>query len=62
MGFRSWMINTMILALFQKEFLRSDAAGDVSFDANYHVTWGNDHVLFLNQRREVQLSIDQASG
>ena len=52
----------MILALFQNEFLGSDAAGNVSFDMNYHVTWGNEHVLFLDQRREVQLSMDQASG
>lgn len=35
---------------------------DVNFDINYNITWGNDHVLSLDQGREVQLSMDIQSG
>ncbi|GFQ02707.1 xyloglucan endotransglucosylase/hydrolase protein 2 [Phtheirospermum japonicum] len=34
----------------------------VRFDASYQVLWGADHVKFLNQEREVQLSLDLNSG
>ncbi|KAL7172772.1 hypothetical protein ACSBR2_032279 [Camellia fascicularis] len=37
-------------------------ASDDSFDENYYVTWGNNHVLSLNQGREIQLSMDSSSG
>lgn len=39
-----------------------EAADDVSFDQNYVVRYGNDHVLQLNQGRDVQLSLDQTTG
>ena len=35
---------------------------DITFDQSYRITWGNDHVLSLNQGRLVQLSLDQSSG
>ncbi|VVA15814.1 PREDICTED: xyloglucan endotransglucosylase/hydrolase [Prunus dulcis] len=35
---------------------------DSAFDKNYEITWGNDHVLSLNQGREIQLSLDSRSG
>ncbi|KDP26372.1 hypothetical protein JCGZ_17530 [Jatropha curcas] len=35
---------------------------DISFDQNYEVTWGYDHVLSLHQGRQVQLSMDKYSG
>ena len=38
------------------------SADNTSFDKNYQVTWGFDHVLSLNQGREVQLSMDTSSG
>ncbi|KAG8371732.1 hypothetical protein BUALT_Bualt13G0118700 [Buddleja alternifolia] len=38
------------------------AGSNVEFDVNYNVAWGNDHVLFLNQGREVQVSMDIRSG
>ncbi|XP_059625210.1 xyloglucan endotransglucosylase/hydrolase protein 2-like [Cornus florida] len=37
-------------------------ARNSSFDVNYSITWGNDHVLPLNQGREIQLSMDKFSG
>ncbi|KAL5562116.1 hypothetical protein UlMin_031863 [Ulmus minor] len=35
---------------------------DISFDQNYNVKWGFDHVLLLNQGKNVQLSMDKSSG
>ncbi|CAL2280191.1 unnamed protein product [Prunus armeniaca] len=35
---------------------------DSAFDKNYEITWGNDHVLSLDQGREIQLSLDSHSG
>ncbi|KAL0384796.1 UNVERIFIED_CONTAM: Xyloglucan endotransglucosylase/hydrolase protein 2 [Sesamum radiatum] len=37
-------------------------AVDVAFDVSYDVAWGNDHVLFLDQGRHVQLFMDKRSG
>ncbi|KAK4427641.1 Xyloglucan endotransglucosylase/hydrolase protein 2 [Sesamum alatum] len=34
----------------------------VPFNVSYNVAWGNDHVLFLDQGRQVQLSMDLHSG
>ncbi|KAJ4956598.1 hypothetical protein NE237_013381 [Protea cynaroides] len=35
---------------------------DPSFDTNYGITWGPDHVQSIDQGREIQLSIDNSSG
>nr|XP_004292365.2 PREDICTED: xyloglucan endotransglucosylase/hydrolase protein 2-like [Fragaria vesca subsp. vesca] len=40
----------------------SEAFDDVRFDENYVVRYGNDHISKLDQGREVQLSLDLASG
>ncbi|KAK7293129.1 hypothetical protein RJT34_15990 [Clitoria ternatea] len=37
-------------------------AAEVSFQQNYKVIWGNHHVFFRDRGRQVQLSIDKASG
>lgn len=34
----------------------------VSFDENYHITWGSDHVLASNQGSQIQLSMDRSTG
>ncbi|CAH8276979.1 unnamed protein product [Arabidopsis lyrata] len=39
-----------------------DINQEASFDEHYVVTWGQDHVLKLNQSKEVQLSMDHSSG
>ncbi|WJX76177.1 xyloglucan:xyloglucosyl transferase [Trifolium repens] len=39
----------------------SKAVGE-SFQQNYKVTWGKNHVFFLDNGREVQLSFDKTSG
>ncbi|XP_052623429.1 xyloglucan endotransglucosylase/hydrolase protein 2-like [Lactuca sativa] len=64
MGFHLWMITKMMIALSEVIFLLrvSDAAKNVSFDENYKITWGNEHVQLLNQGQEVQLSLDNSSG
>lgn len=38
------------------------ASDDVPFDVNYEVTWGNQHVLFLDQGKEAQIFLDSDSG
>lgn len=35
---------------------------DIAFDKNYEFIWGNDHILSLNQGRELQLTLDNRSG
>ncbi|XP_057482993.1 xyloglucan endotransglucosylase/hydrolase protein 2-like [Actinidia eriantha] len=52
-----------VFSLFAIVLLSSGArTTDSSFDVNYYVTWGNNHVLSLNQGREIQLSMDNTSG
>jgi len=41
---------------------RARGRGAIDFDVNYVVTWGQDHILKLNQGKEVQLSMDYSSG
>lgn len=41
---------------------RASGPDNTSFNSYYHVTWGRDHVLLLNQETEIQLSLDQISG
>ncbi|CAE5977198.1 unnamed protein product [Arabidopsis arenosa] len=41
---------------------RARGRGGTDFDVHYAVTWGQDHILKLNQGKEVQLSMDQSSG
>ena len=36
--------------------------GKIGFDENYKVIWGGDHVVSLNQGKEIQLSMDRVSG
>ncbi|KAJ1397468.1 Transferase [Sesbania bispinosa] len=35
---------------------------ELSFDQNYEVIWGDDHVVSLNQGKEIQLTMDNSSG
>jgi len=37
-------------------------AVEVSFEQNYKVTWGKNHVFFMDNGREVHLSFDKISG
>ncbi|KAJ9565061.1 hypothetical protein OSB04_001027 [Centaurea solstitialis] len=50
------------LIFFEMFFMLNDALRNASFNENYSVNWGNQHVLFFNQGREVQLSLDRSSG
>ena len=36
--------------------------GDASFYQNYDIAWGYDHVKSLDGGRQIQLSLDNASG
>ncbi|XP_027927103.1 xyloglucan endotransglucosylase/hydrolase protein 2-like [Vigna unguiculata] len=35
---------------------------ETRFDQNYEVIWGDDHVVSLNQGRQIQLTMDNSSG
>nr|GEW13424.1 xyloglucan endotransglucosylase/hydrolase protein 2-like [Tanacetum cinerariifolium] len=53
----------MVITLFDMLFSSlSNTSGTASFDQNYYITWGQNHVLFFKDKREVQLSLDQSSG
>ncbi|XP_071714090.1 xyloglucan endotransglucosylase/hydrolase protein 2-like [Rutidosis leptorrhynchoides] len=62
MGFHLNAIATALIALFGTFYPLCDASRDASFDENYNVTWGNHHVSFRHQRREVQLLLDKSTG
>ncbi|KAI3678704.1 hypothetical protein L6452_38007 [Arctium lappa] len=62
MAFHPWLIVIITLVSFKTFFLFNNALRNAGFDENYAVNWGNQHVLFLNQGREVQLSLDSSSG
>jgi xyloglucan:xyloglucosyl transferase len=34
----------------------------ITFDQNYKVTWGGNHVMYINQGKEIQLTMDYSSG
>lgn len=55
------LINIVIVLIFNGALLACTAK-DVPFDINYSITYGNDHVVSLNQGREIQLSMDIHSG
>ncbi|XP_020218426.1 xyloglucan endotransglucosylase/hydrolase protein 2 [Cajanus cajan] len=50
---------TLFVAL---TIIYASKAVEVNFHQNYKVVWGNHHVFFLQNGREVQLSIDKTSG
>ncbi|KAJ4846021.1 hypothetical protein Tsubulata_002536 [Turnera subulata] len=53
-----WFVSVLVLAV---KGVTSELKGP-SISENYQITWGNDHVFTSNQGRQVQLSLDQASG
>ncbi|GAV70710.1 Glyco_hydro_16 domain-containing protein/XET_C domain-containing protein [Cephalotus follicularis] len=44
------------------EVLLVSGSSDTSFNQSYDITWGYNHVLSLNDGREIQLSMDASSG
>ncbi|XP_059433533.1 xyloglucan endotransglucosylase/hydrolase protein 2-like [Corylus avellana] len=52
----------VLVSLLLANWVIASEGSDISFDQNYKVTWGFDHVLSLNQGREIQLSMDISSG
>ncbi|KAF8014781.1 hypothetical protein BT93_H0551 [Corymbia citriodora subsp. variegata] len=52
------------LLLFLLLFIGGGAvhASNASFDENYQITWGYDHVVPLDGGQEIQLSMDASSG
>lgn len=45
--------------VFARGIRRSE---EIIFDQNYNVTWGGNHVMSINQGKEIQLTMDYSSG
>ncbi|KAL0422056.1 UNVERIFIED_CONTAM: Xyloglucan endotransglucosylase/hydrolase protein 2 [Sesamum latifolium] len=61
MGFLLLAVGVVMIMLGVKVMVDGGAV-DAAFDVSYDVAWGNDHVLFLDQGRQVQLFMDKRSG
>lgn len=53
----SFLYFALVIGALAKELYRSS-----EFVDNYSITWGQDHVSFLEKGRVVQLSLDKSSG
>ncbi|KAJ7961540.1 Xyloglucan endotransglucosylase/hydrolase [Quillaja saponaria] len=51
-----------LMSLLLGGVLSISGSSEISFNNNYSVTWGNDHVLSSNNGSQVQLSLDISSG
>lgn len=60
MGLSQFLVFFVFLLL--SRVIAAGTKSDDNFDQNYYITWGNDHVLSLNQGRDIQLSMDHSSG
>jgi len=49
----------LLFLLFIGEAVHASSA---SFDENYQITWGYDHITPLHGGQEIQLSMDASSG
>ena len=59
----SSLIFVFLLVLFADGVLaRGRRKGEVSFDQNYKVIWGDSHVVSLNKGKEIHLTMDKSSG
>lgn len=57
-----FLLVLLILLLIINVVTTGRAKDDVNFDENYAVTWGGDHVVYMNQGKDIQISMDKASG
>lgn len=60
----AFSVLALLLAFLLLELVvgRRFMSDDSTFDESYGVTWGKDHVMSLDQGRQLQLSLDQSSG
>ncbi|XP_010241425.1 PREDICTED: xyloglucan endotransglucosylase/hydrolase protein 2-like [Nelumbo nucifera] len=59
---RSFLLGLSVFLLVGGALAGKKIAIPSSFDKNYYVAWAQDHVQFLHQGKEVQISMDKASG
>lgn len=52
----------LLLLVDDDVLARGVIATELSFDQNYKVIWGDDHVVSLNHGKEIQLTMDNSSG
>ncbi|XP_027337101.1 xyloglucan endotransglucosylase/hydrolase protein 2-like [Abrus precatorius] len=59
---RSLIFVFLLFLVFHVIFAKGSNSDEIRFDQNYKVVWGGNHVLPLNQGKEIQLSLDNSSG
>ncbi|RDY10925.1 Xyloglucan endotransglucosylase/hydrolase protein 2 [Mucuna pruriens] len=52
----------LVLVVVDGVLVRGNMNTEISFDQNYEVIWGDNHVVSLNQGKEIQLTMDNSSG
>ncbi|KAF8388438.1 hypothetical protein HHK36_027108 [Tetracentron sinense] len=56
------MLISILVFVLVSRGLGSSLTDQGTFDQYYNITWGNDHVLSLDQGAKIQLSLDNSSG
>ncbi|KAK7339158.1 hypothetical protein VNO77_19809 [Canavalia gladiata] len=52
----------LLLLIVDAVLVHGRMSTEISFDQNYEVIWGDNHVVSLNQGKEIQLTMDNSSG
>nr|XP_043624525.1 xyloglucan endotransglucosylase/hydrolase protein 2-like [Erigeron canadensis] len=58
----SFLAKMMIVLILFEMFFNIAISQNESIDLNYEVSWGRDHISYLKDGQEVQLSLDRSSG
>lgn len=61
MGLYYYVVSLLIL-VFVSKICGIELGGGPTFDQNYQVSYGYDHILLGDKGRDVQLSLDSTSG
>lgn len=61
MGCSYFMVGELVLVVLLIGDFTSSVSSDPYFDANYGITWGNNHVV-NHKHQAVELYLDQSSG
>ncbi|KAF8388435.1 hypothetical protein HHK36_027105 [Tetracentron sinense] len=56
------MLISILVFVLVSQGVGSSLTDQGTFDQYYNITWGNDHVLSLDQGAKIQLSLDNSSG
>ncbi|KAM7485812.1 hypothetical protein LguiA_001821 [Lonicera macranthoides] len=57
-----YFVVSLLMLVFVSEICGLEVGGGPTFDQNYQVSYGYDHILLGDKGRDVQLSLDSTSG